>query len=309
MGTIDKRTLKSFVRLDGQLRVVAGSLIFRRNMPKVGRWQEVIANVCCNYTTTTTSTSTTTALPYGCTTLGNASPFVVLGSTTVTNTGTSVVTGNLGLSPGTSVVGFPPGIVNGTQHITDSTAAAAKVSAQAAYTCLGALTPGSTLDADIGGTTVTAGIYTFSSSAAITGVLTLNGGGNPNAVFVFIVPSTFTTATSAIVALANGAQAGNVYWIVGTSATLGISSYVVGNIIANTSVTMDTSAILEGRAFALTGAVTLDTNVVVAQTCSVNPCTAPATTTTTTTTAIPVTTTTTTTAIPVTTTTTTTTIL
>ena len=231
-------------------------------MPKVGKWQEIPAYQCCNFLPT----------PVTCTTLGDAAHFVVLGASTVTNTGSSIVNGDLGLSPGTSVIGFPPGIVNGTKFITDGVAAAGKVSAQTAFDCLGALTPTSTLSADIGGTTVIPGVYTFGSSAAITGTLTLNGGGNPNALFVFIVPSTLVTASSSNVSLTNGTKAGNVYWIVGSSATLGTFSNMVGNIIAQASVTMTTSAKLVGRVFALTAAVTLDGNNITGATCTVNPC-------------------------------------
>ena len=276
-------------------------------MPKVGHWVEIPAYECCNPTTTVYGRGTST-----CDTLGYAANFVVLGASTVTNTGTSVVVGDLGLSPGTSVTGFPPGIVTGTKYITDGYAAAAQVSARDAFVCLSALTPPTRLGADIGGTTVTAGVYDFASSAAITGVLTLDGGGDADAVFVFQIPSTLTTATSSSVVLIGSAQAGNVYWVVGTSATIGISTTMIGNIIADQSITMNTSATLNGRAFALVAAVTLDTNVIVGESCSVNACglvistttttiaptttttTTPAATTTTTTTSVATTTTTTT---------------
>ena len=142
------------------------------------------------------------------------------------------------------------------------------------------LTPDSTLNADIGGDTVTAGVYTFASSAAITGTLTLDGQSDPDATFVFIVPSTYIPADNAIIELTNGAQPCNVYWLVGSSATLSIDSQTVGNIIAVASVTMNTGAQLTGRAIALTGAVTLDTNVVTECECSVNPCDTTTTTTT-----------------------------
>jgi hypothetical protein len=284
-------------------------------MPKVGRWMEISAYTCCNPTTTLT----TTLVPRLCETLGNAANFVVLGASTVTNTGTSVITGDLGLYPGTSVTGFPPGLVYGTQYIANTMANLAKISAQAAFDCLMALTRPTRLGADIGGTTITPGVYDFASSAAITGTVILDGGGDPNAVFVFQIPSTLITATSAIVSLIGSAQAGNVYWLVGSSATLGTSTTMVGNIIASQSITMNTSATLNGRAFALVAAVTLDTNTIIAHDCSINPCSTTTTTTvtptttstttesltTTTTTGTP-TTTTTTTEVPVTTTTTTT---
>jgi len=286
MGTINQRPLKGFVRFDGQGRVVAGSLILRRKMPKVGKWQEILGYECCNPTTTTTTTNvfntTTTTTTAFCVTLGAASPFSVLGASTVTNTGTSVVIGDLGLSPGTSVTGFPPGIIVGTEHVTDTTAAAAQIAAQAAYTCLTGLTPTSVLGADIGSTLIMPGVYTFASSATITGPVTLNGGGDPNAYFVFIIPTTLTTATSASVVLTNSAQAGNIYWLVGTSATIGISTTMIGTIIADQSVTMNTSATLIGKAFALNAAITLDTNIVNTVPCTINPCTDISSTTTTT---------------------------
>lgn len=288
MGAYNRKDLKAYVRYDGNGRVVAGSLVLRRQKPKVGKWVEITTYECCEPTTTTTTTSssttstttsttssttttTTTATPSACPTLGDAAGFAVLASSTVTNTGATVVTGDLGLSPGTSVIGFPPGTVTGTQHITDTEASNAQTDAGAAFTAFNLLTVDATLGADIGGTTVTAGVYDFSSSAAITGTLTLDGGGNADAVFVFLIPTTFIPATSSIVSLTNSAQAGNVYWIVGSSATLSTSSTIKGNIIAQASITLDTSASLEGRAFALTGAVTLDTNAVTGVDCTINP--------------------------------------
>ena len=268
----NNRPLKAFVRWDGMGKIVAGSLILRNKIPQNGRWTEISAYECCNPTPTPTPASI-------CTTLGVAESFVILGASTVTNTGSSVVTGDLGLSPGTSVTGFPPGTVSGAQHITDAIAAAAQVSAQAAFDCLSALEADSTLGADIGGTTVSAGVYDFASSAAITGTLILDGGGDPDAVFIFQIPSTLVTATSAVVSLINGAQAGNVYWLVGSSATLGTSTTMVGNIIADQSVTMVTGATLTGRAFALVAAVTLDTNTIIGVDCTINPCTTSTTTT------------------------------
>ena len=294
MAQNTNRPLKAYVRFDGTGRIVPSSLILRRKKPKVGKWVEIPAYECCNYiptstttttssstsTTTSTSTSTTsttstttTAAPEACETLGRAGDFAVLAASTITNTGASVVTGDLGLYAGTSVTGFPPGTVVGTQHITDTEAQNAQTDALAAFTAFNLLAVDATLGADIGSTTINPGVYDFASSAAITGTVTLDGGGNADAVFVFLIPSTFIPATSAIVALINGAQAGNVYWIVGSSATLSTSSVINGNIIAQTSVTLDTSAGLVGRAFALTGAVTLDTNTVnaVEAPCTINP--------------------------------------
>lgn len=274
MGNINARPLHAYVRYDGKWRIVAGSLILRRKMPKVGRWIEINAYQCCN-------TNRTTLAPGTCTTFGDASNFAVLGSSTVTNTHYSVINGDLGLYPGTSVTGFPPGVVNGTNHITDGAAAAAKISAQAVYDCLLALPNPTRLLADIGGTTVTAGIYDFASSVGVTGTLTLDGEGDPNAIFVFQIPSTFIPATYAVIQVTNSAQPCNVYWLVGSSATLSVGSTTVGNIIAVASVTLNTHAILTGRAFALTAAVTMDTNTITRCECSVNPCYMYTTTTTT----------------------------
>jgi hypothetical protein len=278
MSTINTRPLKAFVRFDGSGRIVAGSLILRKNKPKVGKWKEIQAYECCNFVPTTTTTTTaglttttTTADPTLCATFGRAAKFAVLGHTTVDNSRSTVIRGDLGLSPGTSVTGFPPGIVLGTQYITDTAAANAKTDAQAAFTALNALTSTGSLAADIGGTTITPGVYKANPTLAITGTVTLDGGGNPNAVFIFQIDSTFTPAVGAIVGLTNGAQPGNVYWVVGSSATLNTTSSIAGNIIAQTFVTMDTSAKLTGRAFALTGAVTMDENNVTVVPCTINP--------------------------------------
>lgn len=277
----NQKKLKAFVRYDGSGRVVAGSLILRKNKPRVGRWFEIPAYECCNYipsTTTTTTTAsistttTTTTTGVGlCPTLGRAHEFSVLGASTVTNTGFTVMTGDLGLYPGTSVTGFPPGEVDGSQNITDVIAQNGQTDALAAFTAFNLLSPTSTLGADIGGTTILPGVYDFSSSAAITGTVTLDGSGIADSVFIFLIPSTFIPATNAIVSLTNSAQAGNIYWIVGSSATLGTGSQIRGNIIAQTSVTLNTNAQLIGRAFALTGGVTLDTNDLTIVPCTINP--------------------------------------
>lgn len=298
----NQKKLKAFVRYDGSGRVVAGSLILRKNKPRVGRWFEIPAYECCNYipsTTTTTTTAsistttTTSTLIEGiCPTLGRAHEFNILAASTITNTGATFITGDLGLYPGTSVTGFPPGEVDGSQNITDVVAQNAQTDALAAFTAFNLLTPTNSVGADIGGETLVAGIYEVSSSLAITGTVTLDGLGDPDAVFIFLIPSTFIPATNAIVSLVDGAQAGNVYWIVGSSATLSTDSFIKGNIIAQTSVTLNTHAELIGRAFALTGAVTLDDNDITLVPCTINPI---AGITTTTTTMAPTTTTTTTT--------------
>jgi hypothetical protein len=201
--------------------------------------------------------------------LGAAAPFGVLASSTVTNTGASVVHGDLGLSPGSSVTGFPPGIVTGTQHITDATAAAAQLAATSAFTTGNALPGGVTIVGDLGGQTLTSGVYKSASSAAITGTLRLDAQGNPNAFWVFQIGSTLTTAAgNSTVALINGAVAANVFWLVGSSATLGTNTTFVGTIIAQASITATTGAAITGRLLAQTAAVTLDTNIIFVPTTS-----------------------------------------
>jgi len=226
---------------------------------------------CIDIVCPTISTTTTTTTFIVCNTLGRASNFDVLAHVNITSTGSTIIDRDLGLYPGTSVIGFPPGIVNGVQHITDTTASNAKDDATAAFIYLGTLPPTGSVLADIGGTTITPGIYSTSSSLTITGIVTLDGGGDPDAIFVFQIPTTFLPTSSAIVSLINNAQPCNVYWVTGSSATLATGAVVVGNIIAEISVTCDTGAILTGKVFALTGSVTLDTNVITHCQCTINP--------------------------------------
>lgn len=206
--------------------------------------------------------------------LGAAGSFAVLANTTITNTGSTVINGDLGLSPGTSVTGFPPGTVNGTQHVTDATAASAQTDLTSAYTDAAGRSPTGTISADLGGQTLTSGVYKDNgapASLSITGTLTLNAAGDPNAVFIFQSASTLTTAASSVVSLINGAQACNVFWQVGSSATLGTSSTFKGNILALTSATLNTGANVEGRVLARNGAVTLGANTITKATCASPP--------------------------------------
>ncbi len=216
--------------------------------------------------------------------LGAASSYAILASSTITNTGSSVVSGDIGLYPGTSITGFPPGVQStGVMNITNASAQLAQSALTAAYLDAQGRTPATTTVSDIGGSTLLPGIYKAPSSLAITGTLTLNGGGDSNAVFIFQVPSALTTASGSSVVLQGNAQACNVFWQVTSSATLGSSSNFVGTIEAQTSVTLNTGAALSGRVLAGTGAVTLDTNTVSVPTClSVTTTTAPSATTTTT---------------------------
>jgi hypothetical protein len=215
--------------------------------------------------------------------LGTAATFAVLGATTVTNTGPTIVTGDLGLSPGTSVTGFPPGTRTGALQVANAAALQAQNDTTTAYNALAGAPCTSTLTGDLGGRTLVAGVYCFSSSAQLTGTLTLDAQGDPNAVFIFQIGSTLTTASAARVLVVNGGRACNVFWQVGSSATLGTGTAFVGSILALTSITMTTGATIAGRLLARNGAVTLDSNSITvcsaAATCpaiTVGPATLPA---------------------------------
>jgi uncharacterized repeat protein (TIGR01451 family) len=195
--------------------------------------------------------------------LGSASAFAVLGGSTVTNTGSTTIVGDVGVSPGTAITGFPPGVVSGgTINAGDATATQAQTSLATAYAGLaGEAVDTSLTGQNLGGLTLTPGVYNFTTAAQLTGTLTLNAQGNPDAQFVIQVGTTLTTASNAAIVLSNGAQADNVYFQVGSSATLGSGTAFDGNILAHTSVTLDSGAtLLQGRALAINGAVTLDAN-------------------------------------------------
>ena len=199
-------------------------------------------------------------------TLGTAEDFAVLGGSTVTNTGPSVIRGSVGLFPGSSITGFPPGIVlaPATIHAADADAAQAQADLTTAYNSLQGRPSQSDLSGqNLGGLVLSPAVYSFTSSAQLTGLLTLNGLGNPAAEFVFQIGTTLTTASNSAVLLINGANGDNVYWAVGSSATLGTNSSFAGNILALTSITLNTGASITcGRALAQNGAVTLDTNAI-----------------------------------------------
>ncbi len=189
--------------------------------------------------------------------LGTADSFAVLAGSTVTNTGPSIVNGDLGLSPGTAVTGFGPGTVTGTTHAADVAALQAQSDLTTAYDDAAGRAPAAAAPSDLGGLTLTPGVYSNASSLALTGTLTLDAQGDPNAAFVFQAGSTLITASASRVRLVNGAQACNVFWKVGSSATLGTSTVLAGNILALTSISMNDGVTLNGRALARNGAVTL----------------------------------------------------
>ena len=191
--------------------------------------------------------------------LGSAGSFAVLGGSTVASSGNTVVNGDLGVAPGTAITGLPPGVVNGVIHSADTAADQAQTAALAAYHLLAGEAVTQDLSSqDLGSLTLTPGVYKFDSSAQLTGTLTLSGNGR----FDFLIGSTLTTAGSSLVLLVNGAQVDNVFWQVGSSATLGTATQFSGSILADQSITLTTGADLIGRALALNGAVTLDSNVI-----------------------------------------------
>jgi len=195
--------------------------------------------------------------------LGRAASFVVLGGSTVTSTGATAITGDLGVSsPGVSVTGFPPGtMARGAQHVGDPAANQAQADAQSAYAVLAGKPCTTPLTGqDLGGKTLAPGVYCFTSSAQLTGRLVLDGRGKGNnGVWIFQIASTLTTATNSSVVMSKGGRAGNVFWQVGSAATLGTGTAFAGNILAYSSITMNTASNLSGRALARE-AVTMDGN-------------------------------------------------
>ncbi|GAA3056064.1 hypothetical protein GCM10020000_42980 [Streptomyces olivoverticillatus] len=166
------------------------------------------------------------------------------------------------MSPGTAITGFPPGQVNGATHSADAAALQGQNDLTVAYNNAASQTPNTSISGDLGGLTLTPGVYNASSSIALTGTLTLDAGNNPNAVWVFQIGSTLTTASASRVLLSNGATARNVIWQVGSSATLGTNTTFAGNILALTSITLTTGATINGQALARNGSVTMDTNTI-----------------------------------------------
>lgn len=200
--------------------------------------------------------------------VGEASTIAVLAGSAITSTGATVITGDIGLSPGTSIGGFPPGILNGTQHINNDIATQAKLDLTAAYNDAAGRTSTDivTLSGNLGGLTLTPGLYKSTSSLAISsGDLTFDAKGDADAVFIIQIASTLTTTSGRKMILAGGASASNIFWQVGSSATFGTTSVIKGTVMAMQSITFNTGATLDGRALARTGSVVLAGNTIVNQ--------------------------------------------
>ena len=222
--------------------------------------------------------------------LGTAGTYAVLGGQAVTNTGPSILFGDVGVSPGTAITGFPPGVALGVTHAGDAVAGGAQSDLTIAYDDAAGRAPIAAIAGDLGGLTLTPGVYNAASSIGLTGTLTLDAQGDPAAVFIFQVGSALTTASASSISMINGAQPCNVFWQIGSSATLGTNSDFIGTILALTSISVTTGTTVEGRALARNGQVSLDTNVFTEPRCDTTPTTTTTTTdetTTTTTTTTP----------------------
>jgi hypothetical protein len=199
--------------------------------------------------------------------LGTAGGFAVLAGSGITNTGATTITGNVGTFPTPSETGFGSVTLAGANHVGDAVTQQAKTDLTTAYGTAAGAGPATAVPTELGGRTLTPGVY-GGPTLAVTGTLTLDTLGNPDAVFVFQASSTLITASNSAVTVLNGATACNVFWQVGSSATLGTGSHLIGSVLALTSITATTGATVDGRLLARNGAVTLDHNTITAETCA-----------------------------------------
>ncbi|MEA2507621.1 MAG: hypothetical protein QOH48_2239 [Actinomycetota bacterium] len=212
----------------------------------------------------TTADAAATAVP-----LGTAKRFAVLAGSGITNTGATTIKGDIGTFPTTTITGRNTITLNGTNHRGDAVTQRAKTDLVTAFKNAAGQGPTKPIaGGQLGGRTLRSGVYNSGSSIGLTGTLTLDGRGNPDAVFIFQAGSTLTTAPASRVALVNGASACNVFWEIGSSATLDTTSQFRGTVLARTSITANTGAVVRGRLLARNGAVTLDSNTITTPTCA-----------------------------------------
>jgi hypothetical protein len=203
--------------------------------------------------------------------LGTASAYSVLAGQSVTNTGPSTLDANVGVSPGTAISGFPPGVFGGVKHSADAPALQAQSDLTTAYNSAAGRAQTANVAADLVGQTLVPGVYQSPGALGLTGALTLDAQGNRDSVFIFQAASTLITGSASRIIMINGAQPCNVWWQVGSSATLGTGSSFIGTIMALTSITVTTGVTVEGRALARNGSVTLDTDTFIQPACLTGP--------------------------------------
>lgn len=200
--------------------------------------------------------------------LGTAGSFAVLAGAGITNTGPTTITGDIGAFPITTITGLTSLTLSGTNHAGDSVTQGAKTDLTTAYTTAAGEGPTTAIEADLVGRTLMPGVYNSASAIGLSGVLTLDAAGDPNAVWVFQAGSTLITASGSRVAMLNGAQPCNVYWQVGSDVTLGTDSTFIGTILALNDISLQTGATVDGRALSRDGAVTMDSNTITRSACS-----------------------------------------